>query len=160
MDRRTALLCMILAVTGGCSRKTGPASSAEFSRDSALQFLDSRSFDREFSRLLRDASHSVTVTFLGGVTVNDIPKRMEEWLAKAEKEGGEVSLEIDPDSTNTKSISLALAGITVAVTAYSYLRGKRLYSPVGEYDATVYHLAGQATISRIVFTRKTLREVE
>lgn len=143
-------LSLFLVFAAGCASKqnTGPGARNK------ILFIDSRNFDSKLSRALKDDHSEVTVTFLGDVSINEIPKRMEEWLAKAEHYEGTVAVEPDPKLAKTKSASVVIAGITVAVATYKYLRRKSLFRPVEDYDVLIHHIPGEAVISRIVFKRK------
>ena len=130
---------------------SAPGASAADKDNAAIDFFDSGAFDRKLSGALRKDLPEVRVKFPAKVTVNSIPKRMDKWLASVEKYGGTVELKVD-EEYSTRGIFGVV--IDLILGAYELAREKILYGPSENYNATVYYMKGDGTITKVVFTRK------
>jgi len=90
-----------------------------------LTFVDTKSFDNEFSASLSKSKSPVTVDFYSPVTPNSLPPRLEKWMAMAEAEGGKISVNQPANELAPKDPLLLLglfAGLWEVVTK---LKGKK-----------------------------------
>lgn len=121
----------------------------------SLDFFDSRSFDKKLAKTLRKTPPEATVRFLAPATVNDIPDRLEAWLAAVEKYEGTITVEVDPEYKQRDLFSSAIsiaAGAFVGI--YQVIAKKILYSPAKRYDAMIYYNGDTGNITRVVFQQK------
>ena len=67
-----------------------------------LTFIDSQNFDNEFTASLTNMKVPVTVDFYNPITPNDIPPRLEKWMALAENNGGKIFVTQPPNEMAPK----------------------------------------------------------
>ncbi|MFW6256485.1 MAG: hypothetical protein ACOC54_06655 [Candidatus Sumerlaeota bacterium] len=128
------IICAALVACGGPKVTViDPESSTP-----TLQFLDTGSFDRTLAGYLKGVPEAVSITFVGDVTTNNIPDRMQSWLTKVEKYDGQVKAEPDPEISKDRSIIIgaAIAGVTLAYKYYDYETTRRMYKTSENYDVT------------------------
>ncbi|MGE4424373.1 MAG: hypothetical protein AB7D39_18885 [Pseudodesulfovibrio sp.] len=141
----TVLLCTAL-LTGGCAPKKTPA---VIQPQDQVEFFDSESFDKKLSASLAAGYPEVTLAFPAAITLNSIPKRLDQWFSKVEEYGGSVKLV--PVSQDKGVFSEVLS---LLVAAYDYLKDIAIYSPVKDYNALVYYQKGNGIIDKVIFARK------
>jgi len=138
-------------VLTACAGQQHTLSNGVIAADRAVTFTDMRRFDQEVAAAMRGQAPAVTVTFLAPTTVNQIPERLGTWFTMIEEYQGTVALQRDPEERTRGMITEVLS---LLWTAYKAIENRLLYSPAGQYNATIYH-ASNGTISRVVFTRKS-----
>lgn len=143
----TAIL--IIALSGVVM--AGDENGEEKKEDPSVQFFDSGAFDSQLSRALRADSPQVFVTFPAEVNVNKIPERLDKWFAMVEEYGGTVELKVDEDYPVRGVVS---AIIDLIIGAYQLARHKITYGPVEDYNAVIYYIKDEGTITKVVFSRK------
>lgn len=168
--RRLTLACLLVLGGGvflvvlGCSTgrsriastaPTAPTASDQTAAltESSIKYSDLDGFDRSLSQALKQSAPGVTVQFVAPTTVNEIPTRMDKWLAMVEKYGGKVEAAPDPDFT-IASRGLITDVVSLVIGAYNLAKEKILYGPSKEYNAIVYYDQGTGRITRVVFSRK------
>lgn len=57
-----------------------------------ITFIDTTKFDQEMSNSLSSKEKVVNINFYNAVTPNQIPPRVEKWLAEVDSTGGKVSI--------------------------------------------------------------------
>lgn len=72
-----------------------------------LRFSDLNRFDNELSEAMSSVDESVTVDFAGDVSINQIPDRMQGWLAVVDEHGKGVEI-VSEDGTQNKSFALLI----------------------------------------------------
>ena len=98
---------MILLSLGSQSLSAAPVKET-------LTFIDTQSFDSEFVASLANNDAPVTVDFYSAVTPNQIPQRLEKWMALAEINGGKISV-TQPSGEMTPKNPLLLMGLFTGV---------------------------------------------
>ena len=58
-----------------------------------LNFIDIVNFDRQLAVSLKDIDETVNVAFYEKVSPNQIPERLQKWIASVEQSGGRVNIE-------------------------------------------------------------------
>ena len=125
-----------------------------------LTFFDSDSFDSQLSTRLGGENAQVTVATMGPVTLNDMPKRLNAWLAAVTDRGGQVVVvnagNADPGSGRPRFLGAIIATIGQAFVEgmISMVRERRLYGPAKAYDATLVIAPDSGQIQQVYFTRK------
>jgi len=115
----------------------------------SIELFDSTIFDNQLSSLLDKHPAAVIVRTTGDATTNNLPDRLEKWLAYIDKKGGTVKFEHDPEEKE-RIIGDILIDFAVDLVAKYY--DHLLYSPAKHYNATVYY-KNSGTISRVVFAQ-------
>lgn len=116
----------------------------------SLEFFDSFSFDRKLSRSLGMDYARVEVTFPAAITLNNIPERMDKWLAAVEESGGRV--QVAPESYDERGILEEI--FTFFVRAYEHLAGVCLYARAENYDALLLYEKPTGIVTCILFLRR------
>ncbi|MBI5519484.1 MAG: hypothetical protein HY916_05440 [Desulfovibrio sp.] len=137
----------LLAVLSACAGRN-PAEGAPAL--SEVQFLDSGSFDRKLSASLSARQPLVTVVFPASITLNNIPERMDKWLAKVEKFGGKV--EIQPEPEAGRGIISEIFGLFIK--AYEAIEEAVIYAPAKNYNVMIYYRAQTGLVTRLCFVQK------
>lgn len=144
----------------GLDRSNGDPALAQ-ENVSAIEFLDSQTFDRKVSRELAKNPRRTVVAVNDQIPLSQLPARLDNWLSAVDNDGGavEVKAESSVDDKGPKTRSM-LAVASIAFSAISkigdYLK-ESIYDPAKNYDATIYYKttdSGTRIISSIVFTRK------
>ncbi len=126
--------------------------------DLAVDFFDTKSFDKTLSTGFRKDSPTVTVNFLTPATLNDIPERLGIWFNMVEKYDGTVEIQPEPtDQSRSLILGASSLIIGVLISTYKAFSNKKLYGPVQDYDATVFYDRANGALTRVVFTRKEPR---
>ena len=121
----------------------------------SVDFFDARSFDKKLAKALRKTPPEATVRFLAPVTVNDIPDRLEAWLAAVEKYDGTITVEVDPHYRQRDLFSSAFSIVAGTLFGlYQTMVKNILYSPAKHYDAMIYYNGDTGNITRVVFRHK------
>lgn len=118
-----------------------------------IDFIDSRQFDTDFSKLLKTGPDRVTARFIGTVSVNKIPERLDKWLSAVRYLGGRVDIQPEPATETVKVVGDVL--ISLAVGSYLLVTHVLRYDPAMDYNAVVYYDRADGTLTRVVFTRKS-----
>jgi len=142
----TRLLPILLAslLLAGCAGR--PAAPPK----ETVSFLDSRVFDDELSRSLGAGLDEVTVETGAGVTLSDIPERMDKWLY-AVREADHPVVAKPKEGTAYRSIGLVALLQAIATGTYEWLRESLTYAPARNYDATLIYDKSTGQVERIVF---------
>jgi len=150
---RAALFCG--AVTFGSLTFADPtfaqdaAASAEAEvDDEGLTFFDSVSFDQSLSSELSKKPEATMVLPSGPFSPNQIPVRLEKWLAVVSKNGGSVKLKRDNGGVPTRGILSDVVELTVKTNAEA--EQNALYSNAKNYDVTVFFKGNEVTSVRFV----------
>ncbi len=84
---RVALLTLITFSFFGC-QSTLDADPPQ----KTITFIDAQKFDNELTTSLKQLNEPVSVNFHNPVTPNEIPQRIDKWLAAVEKSGGKINI--------------------------------------------------------------------
>jgi hypothetical protein len=74
-----------------------------------LTFIDASKFDQELSSSLSSNQKNIDVTFYNQITPNQIPPRMEKWIAEVESMGGKIIIEPPPNEMVPKDPTILLS---------------------------------------------------
>jgi len=116
-------LILLIAVTFlgalfGCqSVNLGPA------KDS-ITFIDAQKFDSELANSLVNSKNPVDVDFYNPVSPNQIPPRLEKWIAIAETTGGKITVTQPPNELAPKDPMLLLGLFTGIWQAIKLMSGQ------------------------------------
>ena len=149
-----ALVASLLAGAVGCAGNgdaPGPPRK--------IAFFDSEMFDRQLREALAHEYASVEVHFTGSdVTVNRIPERLDRWLTTIDKQDDrQLAVVPDPAYPTSKGVGIGVA-ITLAIQGYQMYKDWAAYAPARDYNATVYYVPKEGTITRITFDRPVVQE--
>ena len=142
-------LALCAALSGCCGSGRYVPQPGEEVPDS-LEFFDSFSFDRKLSRSLGVDHSRVEITFPAAITLNNIPERMDKWLAAVEESGGLV--QVAPETYDERGILEEI--FTFFVRAYEHLAGVCLYARAERYDALILYEKPTGMVTRILFLRR------
>ncbi len=136
----------------GASGSAAPGAqvAARKTKVATVAFIDSSTFDTDLHEALAKATDSVHVTPAARFSLNEIPPRMDKWLAAVKSGGGKVAARQD---TAVATRGLIAMVIDVMVALFDKAAEKRLYAPAENYDATLYY-GGDGKVDRVMFTRK------
>lgn len=166
-DHRARLLALLLVAAlslSGCASGTAetaaePATSSEPAAERLeLVFFDSGAFDKDLSKAFRADARRVEVKAASPFDLNDIPDRLEGWLAAVQDSGGEVkAAEIDAADNETDTDGQTRGIITevidLVVMAVGSAREEALYEPAADYDVWLrYHPDGM--VEEAIFVRR------
>lgn len=90
----------------------------------SLTFIDTQKFDSELANSLANSKNPVDVEFYSPVTPNEIPPRLEKWMAIAEASGGKVTVTQPPNELAPKDPLLLLGLFTGLWEAIKIIRGQ------------------------------------
>lgn len=83
----------VVLVATMCSIFVGCQSTVEVSPpQKTITFIDAQKFDNELTSSLKQLNEPVSVNFHNQVTPNQIPQRIDKWLAAVEKSGGKINI--------------------------------------------------------------------
>jgi len=124
--------------------------AAKGSETASVSFIDSSVFDSDLHDALSKETGTVYVTPAVTFGVNNIPPRMDKWLAAVKRGGGKVVARRDTAVATRGLIAMAL---DVAVALYEQVEERMLYAPAAHYDATLYYGA-DGKVERVLFVRR------
>ena len=140
-----------------------PLNAAEPAKET-LTFIDTQSFDSEFVASLTGNNAPVTVDFYSAVTPNQIPQRLEKWMALAETNGGKISVTQPPGELTPKDPLLLLGLFTGIWELTSKIRAEKssyaMDEAVKNRDVNI-NLArnpqGGMVVQKVVFITKEVK---
>lgn len=153
------ILCLV--VIGACAVPQQPplpdqspvsADAGNLSgEDTEILFVDIDSFDTQLTSAMQQRSRQITLTFIGeSVTSNNIPERLNKWLAATDKIGHGLKVE---STTGVASKGL-LSFLALLPAGYQYLKDEYAASLTRSYGATLYYDPRTAVISTVVLDRR------
>ena len=169
MHYLTVLSLVSILTISGCSTiqetKTELVGSDEGrGKHYELKYVDSTVFDKTLSMYALQNSTEMDVQVSKGMSINNIPKKLDDIFVVAVDNGAEFNLVDERDEVKMRSIG----AITALISAYSnYKSYKNTYqqyvdekarSNLGNYIINVYYNADSGDISHIKFTRKEIDE--
>lgn len=144
LTTRTLCALLLAIFASGCASSPPPAGE-----ELALVFLDSQVFDRRLQTRMREGRHGIVVDFPAQVTTNDLPERLDAWLAAVDRQGG--SVETIPSATSRGGEVVA---IELGIAAARRLHQSRRYGPAKGYDARVFYDPDTGEVARVEFVRR------
>ncbi|MBF0251678.1 MAG: hypothetical protein HQL35_13735 [Alphaproteobacteria bacterium] len=124
-----------------------PAGSAE------VTFLDLSAFDEDLAGSLAERNRTVKVDIPAKFTLNDIPERMEKWLAAIKDSGGKVQAKTAPEpGMATRGLFGVLIDVTVSAVK-AKLEADKLAS-ARDYNALITYDKATGQVQDILFTRR------
>ena len=159
---QSSVVCMVLILAfglSGCSYQ--PLNSAEQTPASSdLRFVDLQKFDKELHSSLSQPLPQVEVAFYNEVTPNQIPDRLQNWMAAVENGGGTVKVIPPPSDIKPKDpfllLSLASTLWSASKTAKEISTGS-LFKSAQKYDAQILlktDSKGVSVVDKIIFVQR------
>lgn len=144
------------ALVAGCA--TAPTVSLDAPPSPSLPFLDVSSFDRELAASLRAGIDKVEVGFYDPVSPNQLPARIEKWIAAVQQSGGKITVQRPAGEPAPKG-PLVLASLIGAAfnsaKTLAAIQQEQLFASAKGRDAVLVLERDQATsrvqVVRIVF---------
>jgi len=130
----------------------------------SITFIDTQKFDSELANSLANSKNPVDVEFYSPVTPNEIPPRLEKWMAVAEASGGKVTVTQPPNELAPKDPLLLLGLITGLWEAIKIVQGQ--YSSYSAEDsaknrnvniALARNSQGSLYVQKVVFTPRVAK---
>lgn len=130
-----------------CSTAGPPKSLSELEN---VVFIDTNVFDKDLTDSMSAKVDTISVTPVGGLSVNQIPERLNKWLAAISDKNGKV--DIEPKAPATRSLTFLIGLLPMA---YDYFKNTSSYGLAGDYNATIFYQPDSGHIERIEFVRKS-----
>lgn len=153
-----AVVAFHLALMGCAQVPAAPKVDAQ----PKLQFLDVERFDSEVASAMAAPLPSIEVAFYARVSPNQMPERLQKWMAAVESRGGKVAVTEPPVSgLQPRSLMLVASAISSLWTANRALQqavAEARFRAAAGYDAEIKLRddgAGGRVIEKIVFTRRS-----
>jgi len=132
------------------------SSSSQFASStplSEIEFLDISTFDADLSSSMKAALSTITVITLSPVTVNEIPERLEKWLAAVKEKGGSIDME-----PKTRSITTVISVLFSLLDKYGSLftggQTTNFYDYAANYNVILSYQPSDGKVNAIKFIRK------
>jgi hypothetical protein len=142
----------------GCASDAPPIAAAP--AQPSVRFIDVPKFDRELAASLNTLPQPVEVLFYEKVSPNDLPLRLQKWLAVVERDGGRMKVEPPPDEPAPKN-PLALLGLLgslmSSVTALGQISDEYMLASAKNRDAVitlVRNAKGEIVVARITLNKR------
>ncbi|MDM8569194.1 hypothetical protein QUF50_06755 [Thiotrichales bacterium HSG1] len=123
-----------------------------------LRFIDVDTFDQELSESMIANTETITVSMIGKVSVNAIPKRLGRWLSVVIAKDGQVDFKTTtkPKPVNERTTGSLPIGIIVGVlpTAYDFFKNEFSYGPAANYNAIIYYQSDSGLLEKLLFINK------
>lgn len=111
-----------------------------------IDFIDSSVFDNQLSSAMLKATQEITVFPVAGMTVNEIPERLNKWLSAVSNYGGDIRVE-----PRSRSMGLLME---MAESLFKMVQEEMTYRQAGQYDAVIYYREDDGKIEKVLFTRR------
>lgn len=118
-----------------------------------VTFLDSKLFDGQLSKELGGDNDAVEIDFLGKVSLNSIPQRIDRWISIVGEKG---AVNLKPAEQTLKPKFL-FDIVELIYTGVQRSNEERMLDPVRQYDAVIFYSvdnAGEPRIEKIVFNKR------
>jgi hypothetical protein len=129
-----------------------------------ITFIDTQKFDSELSSSLSSIKKPVEVNFHNPITPNEIPPRLEKWLAMVDKSGGKVNVASPVGEPAPKSPALILGLFSGLWNAFTILgkesAAKSMEDAVKSRDANIQlarNAQGTLYIQKITFNERVMK---
>jgi hypothetical protein len=145
---------LFLVLTVGCGWAMADLAGADDEQqkpEKEIEYFDSEVFDFKLGLAMRRDLPTVTVKPIVQFTVNDIPERLDKWFTAVKEYGGSVNLRPDPEH-KTRMIG---AIFDLIVKGYQAVKELLLFKAAKQYNAVIYYIPGDGTITRAEFIHKT-----
>jgi len=146
-------LCILTFLVGGCST----ISLDVVDTSKPIQFLDLPSFDDQMKQALRTNPEEVKIEILDKVKPSQMPERLKQWVAAAQKSGGNVQVTSPENEPRTRGLPM----LSLLPAVFSALRQVNLFASsdvvVKGYDVQIQLKSdgsGDRTIESFVFRRR------
>lgn len=147
----------LAAVAGSSLRETQPAPAGEAvqpeSARTQVTFIDSSAFDSDLSRALKQNDSRVEVLAPAKFSLNQIPPRLEKWLAQVKETGGEVQAEAAPQP-GAGTRGLFSLPVELVVALYDKISDRITYGPAQQYDARLHYDKVTGLVDAVDFIKR------
>ena len=121
----------------------------------SVEFFDLPVFDRQLATSLTGATAPVVVTSADRILLQNMPPRLEKWLAAVDDSGGKIETHsVDPGAVQTRSIGLIFALISAIRTAREFAK-ENVYAEARKFDAKIFYktdAGGDRVVERVEWT--------
>jgi hypothetical protein len=158
---RICTLVATLALSALSACNTNPINSTDaISPQARVSFIDISKFDRELASSVESPLESVDVVFYDRVGPNNMPERLQKWLAAVEKNGGVVRV-VPPPNEIAPRDPLALIGLVGSLFSViknmAAINSDRVFETVKGRDAAIAlerNAAGELVVGKLQFTKR------
>ena len=130
----------------------------------SITFIDTQKFDTELANSLVNSKNPVDVDFYNPVTPNQIPPRLEKWIAIAETSGGKITVTQPPNELAPKDPVLLLGLFTGIWQAIKLMSGQYSSYTVEEGAkkrdvniALARNAQGGLYVQKVIFTPREIK---
>lgn len=116
-----------------------------------VTFLDLSGFDDDLSESLRNKNREVVINLPAKFSLNDIPERMDVWLARVKDSGGKVQAQPIPKEGEMQTRGLISALIDLVISGYEMAAEEIMYSPAEKYNVLLKYDADTGEVKEAVF---------
>ena len=132
MFLRSLAISLLLGLFG-CATNAPLTKSENSSADvTKLSFLDITKFDRDLSTALKNQPAPIKVAFYDNISPNNVPERLQKWMAVIESDGGKILVEPPASEASTRG---AFAALSLIGTLISSIKKIERYRADQIYDA-------------------------
>ena len=140
MFLRVLAISLLLGLSG-CATNA-PLAKAENSTavNTRISFLDISKFDRDLSAALKNQPSTIEVAFFDNVSPNNVPERLQKWMAVIEADGGKIMVEAPPQEAATRSPFAALSLIGTLISSIKKIeryRSEQIYDAAKGRNAVI-----------------------
>jgi len=130
----------------------------------SITFIDTQKFDKELAHSLVNSKNSVDVDFYNPVTPNQMPPRLEKWIAAAENSGGKITVTQPPNELAPKD-PIFLLGLFTGIWQAVKLMGGQYSSYTAEEGAKkrdvnialARNAQGGLYVQKVIFTPREIK---
>ncbi len=129
-----------------------------------LKYLNSAVFDKTITMYAVEDAAVVDINVSKGMSINDIPKRLDDIFVAAVDNGAEFNLVDERDEVKMRSVAALMALVSAysnysdAKAAYHDFLDDRARAKLGNYIINLYYNVENGDISHIMFTRREAAE--
>jgi len=158
---RIRALVAVLALSALSACNSTPINTSEpITPQARVSFIDISKFDRELASSVDSPLESVDVVFYDRVGPNNMPERLQKWLAAVEKNGGVVRV-VPPPNEIAPRDPLALLGLVGSlfsvIKSLAAINTDRVFETVKGRDAAIAlerNAAGELVVGKLQFTKR------
>lgn len=150
---------LAICVLSSCAK----APSYETRITNQVVFLDLPKFDTDMSAALWRHKNAVEVDFYEPVSPNQVPIRLQKWIASAEKSGGRILVNAPPSDSVPKSpmlLASLLGGLWSAIKLLDDLKHERMYEAAALRNVVISldrDTHGQVVVKRVTFSMRYMK---
>jgi hypothetical protein len=158
---KSLILLISVTLTGALSgcQSVNPSPAKD-----SITFIDTKKFDTELGNSLLNSKSSVDIDFYSPVTPNQMPPRLEKWIAAAETSGGKITVTQPPNELAPKD-PIFLLGLFTGIWQAVKLMGGQYSSYNAEEGAKkrdvnialARNAQGGLYVQKVIFTPREIK---